>query len=66
MRFVLKALGEKTVMVLPACCWSVIAGLGGRDITVQLLEEIYFDVKGSDTPRKESIWVGLQEVNRAT
>ncbi len=26
MRFLLKALGEKTIMVLPACCWSVIAG----------------------------------------
>ena len=26
MRFVLKALGDKTIMVLPACCWSVIAG----------------------------------------
>ena len=26
MRFVLKALGEKMMMVLPACCWSVIAG----------------------------------------
>jgi len=26
MRFILKALGDKTVMVLPACCWSVIAG----------------------------------------
>lgn len=26
MRFFLKALGEKTVMVLPACCWSIIAG----------------------------------------
>ncbi len=26
MRFLLKALGEKTMMVLPACCWSVIAG----------------------------------------
>ena len=26
MRFVLTALGEKTIMVLPACCWSVIAG----------------------------------------
>ncbi len=26
MRFVLKALGEKTVMVIPACCWSIIAG----------------------------------------
>jgi pyruvate/2-oxoacid:ferredoxin oxidoreductase beta subunit len=26
MRLILKALGEKTMMVLPACCWSVIAG----------------------------------------
>lgn len=26
MRFVLKALGEKTILVLPACCWSIIAG----------------------------------------
>ncbi len=46
--------------------FGYIAGLGGRDITVKLLEEIYFDVKGSSAPRKESIWVGLQEVNRAT
>jgi pyruvate/2-oxoacid:ferredoxin oxidoreductase beta subunit len=26
MRFVLKALGEKTIMAIPACCWSIIAG----------------------------------------
>jgi pyruvate/2-oxoacid:ferredoxin oxidoreductase beta subunit len=26
MRFVLKALGEKTIVVMPACCWSIIAG----------------------------------------
>ncbi len=26
MRHVLKALGEKTIIVLPACCWSIIAG----------------------------------------
>jgi pyruvate/2-oxoacid:ferredoxin oxidoreductase beta subunit len=26
MRFLMKALGEKTIMVLPACCWSIIAG----------------------------------------
>src|SRR5512134_2947365 len=26
MRLVLKALGERTVVVLPACCWSIIAG----------------------------------------
>jgi len=26
MRFFLKAMGEKIVIVLPACCWSIIAG----------------------------------------
>ncbi|HSJ09025.1 MAG TPA: thiamine pyrophosphate-dependent enzyme [Longimicrobiales bacterium] len=26
MRLVLKELGEKTIVVLPACCWSIIAG----------------------------------------
>jgi pyruvate/2-oxoacid:ferredoxin oxidoreductase beta subunit len=26
MRFVLKALGDKIMMVIPACCWSIIAG----------------------------------------
>jgi pyruvate ferredoxin oxidoreductase beta subunit/2-oxoisovalerate ferredoxin oxidoreductase beta subunit len=26
MRFVLKALGQKTIIVMPACCWSIIAG----------------------------------------
>jgi pyruvate/2-oxoacid:ferredoxin oxidoreductase beta subunit len=26
MRFFLKALGDKVVIVLPACCWSIIAG----------------------------------------
>jgi pyruvate/2-oxoacid:ferredoxin oxidoreductase beta subunit len=26
MRFALKALGERTIVTLPACCWSIIAG----------------------------------------
>jgi pyruvate ferredoxin oxidoreductase beta subunit/2-oxoisovalerate ferredoxin oxidoreductase beta subunit len=26
MRYVLNALGEKTIIVIPACCWSIIAG----------------------------------------
>ena len=26
MRFALKALGEKTMVIIPACCWGVIAG----------------------------------------
>ena len=27
MRYVLKALGKETVVVIPACCWSIISGL---------------------------------------
>jgi len=26
MRFVLKGLGDKTIMAIPACCWTIIAG----------------------------------------
>ncbi len=26
MRYTLKALGEKTIVVIPACCWTIIAG----------------------------------------
>ncbi len=26
MKFALKALGEKTIMIIPACCWAIIAG----------------------------------------
>lgn len=26
MKFALRALGEKTIMVIPACCWAIIAG----------------------------------------
>ena len=26
MRFLLKALGERLIMIIPACCWSIIAG----------------------------------------
>ena len=46
--------------------FGYIAGLGGRDITTQMLSNIYFEVKKSEAPRRESVWVGLQEVNRAT
>jgi len=46
--------------------FGYVAGLGGRDITTKTLEDIYFEVKASAAPGKESVWVGLQEVNRAT
>lgn len=41
--------------------FSYIAGLGGRDITVQTLETIYRMTYEQATPRPESVWVGLNE-----
>ncbi len=39
--------------------YEYIAGLGGRDVTPEILEEIYFDAKNRPGPAKESVWVGL-------
>ncbi|MDD4464423.1 MAG: transketolase C-terminal domain-containing protein, partial [Desulfobacterales bacterium] len=41
--------------------FSYIAGLGGRDITVQTLETIYRMTHEQAAPRLESVWVGLNE-----
>ncbi|MCX7634254.1 MAG: hypothetical protein N2Z74_00730, partial [Syntrophales bacterium] len=51
------AAGERQV-------FGYVAGLGGRDVTPALLEEIYTEVKALDRPERESVWKGLQEVNR--
>jgi pyruvate/2-oxoacid:ferredoxin oxidoreductase alpha subunit len=45
--------------------FGYIAGLGGRDVTTSVLADIYNRTKTSNAPATESIWVGLQEVNRA-
>jgi pyruvate ferredoxin oxidoreductase alpha subunit len=45
--------------------FGFIAGLGGRDVTASVLEEIYFHAKNNPTPDSESIWVGLHEVQHA-
>jgi len=39
--------------------FSYIAGLGGRDITGDTLEEIYFRTKSSEVPEMQSVWIGL-------
>ncbi|NQU65135.1 MAG: pyruvate ferredoxin oxidoreductase [SAR324 cluster bacterium] len=39
--------------------FGYIAGLGGRDITPDTLEEIYTLTKTNDDPLEESIWIGL-------
>jgi pyruvate/2-oxoacid:ferredoxin oxidoreductase alpha subunit len=46
--------------------FGYIAGLGGRDVTTDILEDIYWRTKKDEVPGEESIWIGLQEVDHAT
>ncbi|GBC60540.1 pyruvate ferredoxin oxidoreductase [Desulfonema ishimotonii] len=41
--------------------FSYISGMGGRDITPEILEEIYRQTKESAFPEKESVWIGLNQ-----
>jgi pyruvate/2-oxoacid:ferredoxin oxidoreductase alpha subunit len=45
--------------------YGYIAGLGGRDVTTEVIENIYYLTKNSTAPQQESVWVGLHEVNHA-
>jgi len=45
--------------------YGYIAGLGGRDITTEVIEDIYWLTKKSTAPENESSWVGLREVDHA-
>jgi len=53
---------------VPECpiIFGFIAGLGGRDVTVSTLEEIFRYTQTHDVPQNDSIWIGLREVNHAT
>jgi pyruvate/2-oxoacid:ferredoxin oxidoreductase alpha subunit len=39
--------------------FGYIAGIGGLDVTVELLEEIYWKTKNMAFPEKESVWMGI-------
>jgi len=39
--------------------FGYIAGIGGLDVTEELLEEIYWKTKNTAFPEKESIWMGI-------
>jgi pyruvate/2-oxoacid:ferredoxin oxidoreductase alpha subunit len=39
--------------------FGYIAGIGGLDATVELLEEIYWKTKNTAFPEQESIWMGI-------
>ncbi len=41
--------------------FGYVAGLGGRDVTTDILEEIYWTTKTTAHPESESVWVGLQQ-----
>ncbi|MBA4397963.1 MAG: pyruvate ferredoxin oxidoreductase, partial [Syntrophus sp. (in: bacteria)] len=45
--------------------FSYIAGIGGRDVTPEMLTEIYRQTKNSDAPQAESVWMGIKEVKHA-
>lgn len=41
--------------------FGYVAGLGGRDVTPQTLEEIYWQTKNNNIPKDESVWIGLNQ-----
>ncbi|MGA2331844.1 MAG: pyruvate ferredoxin oxidoreductase [Syntrophales bacterium] len=45
--------------------FGYVVGLGGRDVTKAVLEDIYKATKNSDVPSDKSIWIGLREVKHA-
>jgi pyruvate/2-oxoacid:ferredoxin oxidoreductase alpha subunit len=46
--------------------FGYIAGIGGRDVTPEILEEIYWKTKHNALPERESVWIGLQEVSHGS
>ena len=41
--------------------FGYVAGLGGRDITIDTLKEIYWLTQNGSVPAAESVWIGLNE-----
>ncbi len=39
--------------------YSYITGMGGRDVSIDILEEIYQKTEDTDIPADESVWIGL-------
>jgi len=45
----------------PPRIFGYIAGLGGRDVTPQTIEDIYRQTQNSDRPQSQNMWIGLDQ-----
>ena len=45
----------------PPGIFGYIAGLGGRDVTPETIEDIYWQTKNEDRPQTENKWIGLDQ-----
>ena len=45
----------------PPRLFGYIAGLGGRDVIPQTIEDLYWQTKKDNNPPSESIWIGLDQ-----
>ena len=45
----------------PPEIFGYIAGLGGRDVTPEIIEDIYWQTKKEDRLQTENIWIGLDQ-----
>ena len=43
----------------PPQIFGYVAGLGGRDVTPETIEDIYWQTKNNDSPPAENTWIGL-------
>ena len=43
----------------PPQIFGFVAGLGGRDVTPETIEDIYWQIKNNDCPPAENMWIGL-------
>jgi pyruvate/2-oxoacid:ferredoxin oxidoreductase alpha subunit len=46
-------------IAIPPTVFGYVAGLGGRDVTPDTIEDIYWQTKNNDNPQPESTWIGL-------
>ncbi|MFQ6107132.1 MAG: 3-methyl-2-oxobutanoate dehydrogenase subunit beta [Thermoplasmata archaeon] len=47
MRYLLKALGKRTIVTIPACCWAIMSGVYPRNVLKVPLLDVAFETTGA-------------------